>query len=83
VTVFLDGILYNGAALFKKYIKPGFSVVESGMLSFAIMYTIASVIAVVLEPPTKTVKAISNNIIFLIHNKLFLRSNDLISESDS
>jgi len=47
------------------------------------MYTIPSVNAMVLEHPTKTVKAVSNNFIFLIQNKLFLRSIDLISESDS
>jgi len=51
-------------------------VVDKGILSLAIIYTIASVIAWDLEPPTKTNKAISNNIIFLIQKKLFLPSYD-------
>lgn len=55
VIVCLDGTLYIGTVFCTKNRNPGFSVIDNGRLSFATMYTSASVIARVLYPPSKII----------------------------
>ena len=56
---FLPGSLYNGTAVFIRYLKPSFSTVLNGILSLAIINRIAFAILADFSPPSE------NTILFI------------------